>query len=329
MVGSKVRVSAIIPAYNEVTRISNVIESLKDWVVEIIVFDKSSTDGMSAYLEQNYPEVVVVHLPYSNKGEEDFNIYFQYVKYDWVFICTCAEVVTNKLAANITQRFLDLTSSYDLIYVPRKFYSLGFHNESSPWSYADYPFFFNWKKIKVTNVLHEHVKVDDKSLEYFLTPSNDGCVIHITHNGVDDYMSSMCRYVKAEVEELQSSDINSSLLNKYYTQYSIYSFDLKHGGKDTFGQYCAWNIYWHGVMLHAWEKGMDESIYDYNKYILEAMLDQEWHGGSANIRNIKTSMDEIKIRKGFIQFFVNSLTKFYRKNKKIVLFRQIRNKYFS
>lgn len=329
MDASKVRMSAIIPAYNEVTRVSNIIESLKDWVGEIIVFDKSSTDGMATYLEQNYPEVMVVYLPYSNKGEEDFNIYFQYVKYDWVFICTCSEVVTNKLAANITRRFLDLSSSYDLIYVPRKFYSLGFHNESSPWSYADYPFLFNWKKIQVTNVLHEHVKVYDKSLEYFLTPSEDGCVIHITHNGVDDYMSSMCGYIKAEVEELQSSDIDSSLINKYYTQYSMYSSDLKNGGNDTFGQYCAWTIYWHGVMLHAWEKGMDESIVDYNKYILHALLVKEWQNDGVDIRKIKSNMNNIKIRGKLAQLVVNFSTRFYRKNKRFVLFRQIRNKYFS
>ncbi len=47
-----IKVSAVIPAFNESTRIQSTLSSLKQYVDEIIVVDDASTDKTRALAEQ-------------------------------------------------------------------------------------------------------------------------------------------------------------------------------------------------------------------------------------------------------------------------------------
>ncbi len=324
MGSDKIKLTVIIPVYNEELRIANTLDSLISWADEIIVFDKSSTDETKVLVEKLHPSVKVVQVPYSGKGEEDFNVFFEYVSNDWVFLCTCSEVVTRKLVSSLSALFESEVKAFDLIYVPRKFYSLGFHNENSPWSYAHYPFLFNKTRVTVTNVIHEHFKVLDKGRERFLTPEKHGFVNHVTHNGVDDYLSSMCEYVKLEVAGIDKKQINNDFFRNSYKQFSLHSSDLKNGGVATFGQYCAWTMYWHGVMLYAWEKCLDEDLGEYNQYLLDSFKTNEWTNENVDLRSVGVDISDIKLSSFVMQKIINFATKLYRHNRKYLLVRKFK-----
>ena len=328
MDNSKIKLTVFLPAYNEEKRIINTLESIVEWADEVVVLDKSSTDSTRALVASTFPSVKVVEIPHSGKGEEDYKELFKYAEHDWVFICTCAEVVTKQLVMSLTDFFEHQAEGYDLVYIPRKFYSLGFHNENSPWSFAFYPFLFNKNKIVVTNVIHEHFKLHNAEREFYFTPQKHGVVNHVTHNSVDDYLSGMTGYIKLEAAKLDGADLSSKFFKQAYTQFSMYSSTLKNGGVDSFGQYCAWTMYWHGVMLYAWEKSLGENIKDYNQDLLESLKINEWKDSAQVIRPIKKSITDIKLHSFLVQKSIDFMTKLYRNNRKHLILRKLRG-YFK
>ena len=81
--------SVIIPIYNEEDRINNLLESVVNFVDEIIVINKASTDNSKIIITERYGDLVrVIDVPYSNRGEDNYKLYCEFAKNDWIFLCS-------------------------------------------------------------------------------------------------------------------------------------------------------------------------------------------------------------------------------------------------
>ncbi|TNH77689.1 hypothetical protein CF141_05060 [Aeromonas hydrophila] len=318
-------ISVVIPVFNECARITSILRSVYGSFSDIIVFDKGSTDGTIDEVTFNFPHVRIVSIPFSNRGEEDFNYLLSYCKTDWVFVVTASEVVSGELINKIISMPEEFFNKYDLIYVPRKFYSLGFHNPKSPWSITHYPFFFNKNTVIITNVIHQHFSCEDRRREYYLS-ADDGVVYHITHNNVEKYMNDMISYMKAEVKNINKKDIDQQYFDRVYKQFSIYAKRMNEGNSDFFGQYCAWSIYWHGVMLFAWEKSLSEDITSYNKYLLDFFSEHKNEKYPIPDKELSSNLNKIKLKHGIKQTMINHVTILYRKYRTIPIVRVMKEK---
>lgn len=114
-------ITCIIISYNEEKRIRLVIEAAKRWADEVVLADKSSTDGTPNIARQL--GVYVHQLPYSEQGTESGQDVVAGARFDWVFCITAGEIPTPDLIVNIRRILRSKSDSLDLIVVPLKYWS--------------------------------------------------------------------------------------------------------------------------------------------------------------------------------------------------------------
>lgn len=66
----RVKISFIVPSYNEAARIGAVLEHATRWADEVVVMDKGSTDGTIEICKKFGDKVRVRTIPFSERGHE-------------------------------------------------------------------------------------------------------------------------------------------------------------------------------------------------------------------------------------------------------------------
>lgn len=303
--------NAIIVVFNEASRIYYVLSSLKNKFKYITVFDKGSTDNTESIVS-DFEGVKFKSIPFSPRGREDYNLIIEQCSSDWVFLLTASDVYSDGFHLDLFD-FEKIKKDYSLVYIPRKMYSLGDHVEKSPLGVCYYPFYFNRKTIEVTNKLHEHFRVRENYKEYYFKYKPDACIHHFTHSNAKQFLLNMVDYFEAEVEDLEYDDIDSVYINRIYKQYSMYERTLKQGGSSSLGQYCAWTIYWHGVILFAWEKRRKLKSSNVNLALMKDCVD---NNGLLNDSESYEVVPGFSFRGRISQWFINVSTRVYRWSKR-------------
>jgi hypothetical protein len=263
----------VVLAYNEEARIRYVLEHAVRWADEILVINKSSTDGTKTICQQYGSRVRIVDVPFSAQGHEDIIAISKLATYDWIYFGTASEIPTRRIIERIHQTLDETQGELDLVYVPRKYYSFGIHDTRSPWSVNYFPFLINRRKAIITNTIHHNFHPSDPNNTARINFTDDCCVYHLTHTTATSYMRAMTDYFAAEAEACQDPQVR---IQECIANIIRPRKRLLEGNDELLGHYFAWSIYWLGTALFVWEKWRGVDVDSCYRQLKQHVLETEW-----------------------------------------------------
>lgn len=196
------KVSILLGTYNEAARLPNFLDHASKWADEIVVCDKSSTDATVAIARAHGARVII--MPFSRGGWEDIVSMVQQPSHDWVFLMTPGEVPTRELIDIIKAEPGD---DCDLIYIPKKLYVFGIHDDRSPWGKQHQAVLANRTRAGIRNVVHKNFTVKPGGKAKGIAYSETCHVYHPTHATVAGMLRAHGDYALAAAQSATPSDL--------------------------------------------------------------------------------------------------------------------------
>ncbi len=189
----KVKISAVVIAFNEIGYIEKCIESV-EFVDEIIVVDSYSTDGTYEYL-QAHSKVTVIQHPFANFTlQKSFAL--KQAENDWVLFLDADEVVSEELKSEIMTT-VESKTEFSAFWFYRKFMFDNKVLRYSGWQTdKNYRLFRkSMAKFSDRKIVHETLVVNGKSgiFKEKLT--------HYCYKNYQDYKSKMLNYGRLKAKE--------------------------------------------------------------------------------------------------------------------------------
>ncbi len=267
-------ITYLMGVYNEEARIRTVLEHVVRWADEIIIVNKSSTDRTKQICEEYGPRVKVIDVPFTSKGHDDLISWTKLPANDWIYLGTASEIPTRKLIERIHQMLQSRGDSLDVVCVPRRIFSFGINSPLSPWNVGYYPFLIHRHRAIITNQIHHNFRPRDPGNMAQVDYAEDCCVYHFTHPGAKTYLEDMTQYFAAEV--LHCPDPAAKIRECFESHRTHPNLRSKREETSLFGHLCAWQIYWLGTALFAWEKQRGLDVPQYYAQLRQQLVDREW-----------------------------------------------------
>jgi glycosyltransferase involved in cell wall biosynthesis len=196
------KVSALILAYNEETKIEAAIKSVT-WADETVVIDSGSSDRTAEIAEQHGCRVVQV--PFEGFGKLR-NSAVEACYHEWIFSLDADERCTPEALAEISTviNSPDASAAY---YIPRRNYFMGRWIRHSGW-YPDYrqpQLFKKGSVIYTDDMVHEGVTIDG-SIGYIKNP-----IWQIPFQNISQIMNKMDRYSTLGSQKLAMKGVKGSM----------------------------------------------------------------------------------------------------------------------
>lgn len=261
------KITAAVVTYNELARIEGFLAHALQWADEVVVFDKTSTDGTAEIAARLGAKVVVI--PYTPAGHGDPGDLLPHCRNDWIWLFTAGEVPTRNLVRVVHELLDERGDQQAVIYLPKKLYSFGLHDDRSPWSVSYQGFLFHRYRATIRDCIHANISGPGLAIKY----SDEHFVLHPTHPNVRAFMSQHVDYIHKE-----ALDAADPLVRIESARAAIrgYDFGSPLPEDELFGQLCAWRFYHYGVMLACWEKARGRTSDSAYAEMRERMLDREW-----------------------------------------------------
>lgn len=292
-----VKISFIVPSYNEAARIGPVLEHATRWADEVVVMDKGSTDGTLEICRKFGDKVRIQMIPFSERGHEKLSEIPNLVENDWVFLGTCSEIPTKKLIEACRHILDQRESELDLVYVPRRMYAFGLHCSNPDWSVCHYPFLFHRRRARITDDVHDNFHAPDPARTHRIPYAEDCCVHHMTYPTARSFWLASMQYFEAEIKK--DLDPDKSIRQSFKSIERI-SQKVLQDGDNWVPFYCAFVSYELGKALHVWEKarGKEQASLLY-KNLTEHVLASEWTNPSTSsvplpVASSGVSADDVK-----------------------------------
>lgn len=236
------------------------------WADEVIVVDKSSTDGTADIAESLGARVQI--RPFSLQGHEDPRPSLALAHNDWIWFLTPGEIPTRKLVTRAKEVLDESGDKLDLVVLPKKIYSFGIHDSRSPWSVSYQPFLVHRGRVKVSQQIHANFSGVGITI-----PFEDDCyVLHPTHPNFESFVESHISYIRKEAE---AEDLPGRICSAA-SMISKFDFGKPTPDDELFGQMCAWRFYHWGTMLACWCKLRGVSADSAYAAMRASMLAAEW-----------------------------------------------------
>jgi glycosyltransferase involved in cell wall biosynthesis len=269
-----VKISFIVPVYNEAARIGSVLAHATRWADEVVIMDKGSTDETLDICRNAGEKVVIQSIPFSERGHEKLSEIPRLVRHDWVFVGTCSEVPTKKLITACRQILDQREAELDLVYVPRRMYAFGLHCSNPDFGVCHYPFLFHRRRARVTDDVHDNFHAPDPSRTWRIPYTEDCCAHHMTYPTARSFWQASIQYFEAEARKDVPPDKS---IRQSFKNVERISQKVLQDGENWIPLYCAFVSYELGKALHVWEKtrGKDQAAQIY-KDITDYVLATEW-----------------------------------------------------
>jgi glycosyltransferase involved in cell wall biosynthesis len=198
------KLTAIIPAGNELHNINDVLDSVS-FADEILVIDSYSDDG--TYEIALKKATKVFRRKYDNSASQK-NWIIPHASHEWILLVDADERVTEGLKAEIKQKLLDTSNDYVAYWIGRNNHFMGQKVKYSGWQ--------NDKVIRLFK--RDHCRYEEKNVhEEIITNGKIGKLknkfYHNTYTTIDNYIEKMNRYAW-----LQAIDYNhkTGMLTPYH-----------------------------------------------------------------------------------------------------------------
>jgi len=282
-----VKISFIVPSYNEAARITPVLEHATRWADEVVVMDKGSTDGTLEICRKFGDKVRIQSIPFSERGHEKLSEIPNLVANDWVFLGTCSEIPTRQLIDACRQVLDQREAQLDLLYVPRRMYAFGLHCSNPDWSVCHYPFLFHRRRARITDDVHDNFHAPDPARTHRIPYTEGCCVHHMTYPTARSFWLASMQYFEAETKK----DIApQKSIRQSFKNVERISQKVLQDGDNWVPFYCAFVSYELGKALHVWEKarGKDQAPLLYKK-LTDDVLASEWTSPSSSSAALPTA----------------------------------------
>ncbi|AGU47938.1 putative glycosyltransferase [Variovorax paradoxus B4] len=182
------QVSGVVIAYNRIDLIGTCLRALS-FVDELLVIDKSSTDGTAELAAQFADRVIVV--PWSPVVEETRAFAVATCKHDWIVCMDDDECLSVEAVRFIERELISPRASVYLL--PQRHYIMGQHDERAYYWPEFQPRFFSKQAITFLETVHGGMKYDEAAA--FVVPYGDGtCIHHLSHKNVEQWIEKANRY---------------------------------------------------------------------------------------------------------------------------------------
>lgn len=220
-------ISAIIVAKDNPPHIIETVESIKDFVKEILV----ANIGIDSVLKKklsSYPSLRFIDLqkqiPYVELIREELK---QKAKENWVLFLDPDEVLTKELKEELSKNM----QNCDYFSMPRKNIIFGKWIQHSRW-WPDYQVRL-FKKDAVIWPTEIHKQPHPSGKEYKITENENLAIFHYNYESLDEYLSKAVRYAKSEAaEKIKSTSYSLSQAIKNALSEFISRFFAFDGYKD-------------------------------------------------------------------------------------------------
>jgi glycosyltransferase involved in cell wall biosynthesis len=182
------RVSGFVVTYNRASLVETCLRSIR-FVDELIVIDKSSTDGTRAIAERYADQVVTV--PWSPTVEETRDAALALCRHDWVVFLDDDEMLSPEAITFASHhRPLDAPEAY---YLPKKHYILGRVDPAAYYWPEHHPQFFRKGAVSFSPTVHGGVQVHTERVER-IAPETGICIHHLSHLDAAQWIEKTNRY---------------------------------------------------------------------------------------------------------------------------------------
>lgn len=190
------RITAIIPTFNEEIHIEAAIQSVS-FADEIIVIDSFSTDATVKLAERH--KVKIVQRVFDDFSSQK-NYAIELAKHDWIYVLDADERVSNELREEILNVDLETTNNVGF-YVKRIFFFLDKKINFSGWQRDKVMRLFDKKHCRY-NGLPVHELIDAKGS----VGSFRGEVNHYSYRDYDHYILKLDAYALLQAKNLQEQN---------------------------------------------------------------------------------------------------------------------------
>ena len=193
-------ISAIIVVKGAPPYLKETIQSVKDFVTEIIIADIGIDEKIAAKLKET-KNVTIIRItkpvPYVELIREEIK---EKAKGDYILLLDPDESITPELITILK----DTMDSYEYFSIPRKNMIFGKWIEHSRW-WPDYQIRF-FKKDAVSWPKRIHQQPVTKGQGLTLRADGTIAIVHHNYQNIDEYMSKAVRYAKSEASEYIRKD---------------------------------------------------------------------------------------------------------------------------
>lgn len=198
-------ISVIIVAKGNPPHILETIKSVEDLAAEIIIADigieKSLLNELKTYKKITV-KTIEENVPYVELIREKLK---KLAKNDYVFFLDPDEIVPPALSTFIRES----PSHFDYFKISRKNIIFGKWIQHARW-WPDYQIRL-FKKDAVTWPTLIHHQPEPHGKELTIDPREDLALVHYNYENIDEYLSKMYRYAKAEAKEMVTNESEFSL----------------------------------------------------------------------------------------------------------------------
>lgn len=187
-------ISALIAVKGNPPYLLESLKSIHGFATEIIIIDL----GIDAQLKDQLPGEVTVmpwskEVPYIELIREEMK---QYATHEWILFLDPDEV----LPAGLSRKLQEAMLHHDYVSIPRKNIIFNKWIQHSRW-WPDYQIRLFKKNAAVwPKTIHAQPQTHGKGLT--LPAEEDMAIVHYNYASVDEYVTKLLRYTKAEAQEL-------------------------------------------------------------------------------------------------------------------------------
>ena len=188
-------ISAVIVAKDKPLYLLKTIDSIYDFVQEIIVIDIGIHDDLKNQLKNNKNINLIKinrNIPYVELIREELK---KYCEHEYILYLDPDEILSSKLKQILKSNL----KSYDYFLIPRKNIIFGKWIKNSRW-WPDYQVRL-FKKNACIWPKEIHIQPQTKGKEYKVEAKEEFAIVHYNYNNLDKYFEKYLRYAKAESNE--------------------------------------------------------------------------------------------------------------------------------
>jgi glycosyltransferase involved in cell wall biosynthesis len=182
------KISAFVIAYNRAPILGTCLRALA-FADELIVVDKSSTDGSRAIAEAHADDVITV--PWTPTVEETRTLALSLCRHEWILFMDDDECLSPEAALSIQVELENPTA--DIYEIPQRHYILGQHDERAYYWPEHQVRLFRRGAVTFARTVHAGiVRHSDRVMRF---AASDGiCIHHLSHPDVSAWIEKTNRY---------------------------------------------------------------------------------------------------------------------------------------
>jgi glycosyltransferase involved in cell wall biosynthesis len=185
---SRRKISAFVIAFNRANILGTCLRAL-GFADELIVLDKSSTDGSRAIAEAHADDVITV--PWTPTVEETRTLALSLCRHEWILFMDDDECLSAEAASRILAELENPTA--DIYEFPLRHYVLGQHDEGAYYWPEHHVRLFRRGAVTFSRTVHAGiVRHSDRVMRF---DASDGlCIHHLSHPDVTGWIEKTNRY---------------------------------------------------------------------------------------------------------------------------------------